>query len=42
MFRGMVALLEDSAKLAAGTYDAEIITETVRPISFLFSRGNGE
>ena len=38
----IATLPEDSAKLAAGTYDAEIITETVRPISFLFSRSNDE
>lgn len=38
----IATLPEDSAKLAVGTYDAEIITETVRPISFLFSRSNDE
>ena len=32
----------DGEKLAPGTYDVEIITETVRPISFLFSRDTEE
>ncbi|MBQ3305673.1 MAG: hypothetical protein IJH03_14180 [Clostridia bacterium] len=35
-------LPEDGAKLAPGTYDVEIVTETVRPISFLFSRDTEE
>ena len=38
----IATLPEDSAKLAAGTYDVEIVTETVRPISFLFSRSEDE
>ena len=38
----IATLPEDSAKLAPGTYDVEIITETVRPISFLFSRDTEE
>ena len=35
-------LPEDGVKLAPGTYDVEIVTETVRPISFLFSRDTEE
>ena len=37
----LAMLPEDGEKLAPGTYDAEIITETVTPISFLF-KGNDE
>ena len=35
----LATLPEDGEKLAPGTYDAEIITETVTPISFLL-KGN--
>jgi hypothetical protein len=35
----LAELPEDGEKLAPGTYDAQIITETVTPISFLF-KGN--
>ena len=39
----VIAMLpEDGVKLAPGTYDVEIVTETVRPISFLFSRNTEE
>lgn len=38
----IATLPEDGAKLAAGTYDVEIVTETVRPISFLFNRSDDE
>lgn len=38
----IATLPEDGEKLAPGTYDVEIITETVRPISFLFSRDTEE
>ena len=39
----VIAMLpEDGVKLAPGTYDVEIVTETVRPISFLFSRDTEE
>ena len=38
----IATLPEDGAKLAPGTYDVEIVTETVRPISFLFSRDTEE
>ena len=39
----VIAMLpEDGVKLAPGTYDVEIVTETVRPISFLFSRETEE
>ena len=33
---------EDGEKLAPGTYDARIVTETVTPISFLFKRSDEE
>jgi len=38
----IATLPEDGAKLSPGTYDVEIVTETVRPISFLFSRETEE
>ena len=38
----IATLPEDGEKLAPGTYDVEIVTETVRPISFLFSRDTEE
>jgi hypothetical protein len=39
----VIAMLpEEGVKLAPGTYDVEIVTETVRPISFLFSRNTEE
>lgn len=34
----LASLPTDGEKLSPGTYDVEIITETVRPISFLFNR----
>ena len=34
----IASLPEDGEKLAPGTYDVEIVTEVVKPISFLFSR----
>jgi hypothetical protein len=38
----LAELPEDGEKLAPGTYDARIITETVTPISFLFRRSDEE
>ena len=38
----LAELPEDGEKLAPGTYDAQIITETVTPISFLFKRSDEE
>ena len=39
----VVAVLpENSEKLAAGTYDVEIVTETVRPIDFLLKGSDEE
>lgn len=39
----VIAMLpEEGTKLAPGIYDVEIVTETVRPISFLFSRDTEE
>ena len=34
----IASLPDDGTKLAPGTYDVEIVTEVVKPISFLFSR----
>ena len=38
----LAELPEDGEKLAPGTYDARIVTETVTPISFLFKRSDEE
>ena len=38
----LAELPEDGEKLAPGTYDVKIVTETVTPISFLFSRSEEE
>ena len=38
----LAELPEGGEKLAPGTYDARIVTETVTPISFLFKRSDEE
>ena len=38
----LAELPEDWEKLAPGTHDVEIVTETVTPISFLFRRSEEE
>ena len=38
----LAELPEDGEKLAPGTHDVEIVTETVTPISFLFRRSEEE
>ena len=38
----LAELPEDGEKLAPGTHDVKIVTETVTPISFLFRRSEEE
>ena len=37
----LAELTKEGDKLSAGTYDVEIVTETVTPISLLFNRAGG-
>ena len=41
-FMVLAELTKEGDKLSAGTYDVEIVTETVTPISLLFNRVGGD